>query len=363
MDAAPIEYIRSAPSEGSSVIRRSLAAYAGVALLVLAHTTAAVLLSFWVETDLNLLLLASFASVAAIAIPVAALCVLTFEAARAVLHSGMTKHARREFLTRARLHFGDWDRVAGGLIAVALVSVCIGSFSFIKDSIPDIRPFGWDAAFFQADRWLFMGTDPWRASFAVFGSPAATAGLDLVYGLWFLVMYGTVIAMAFGRFSREIRHAFLYAFVLAWIVGGNLLAIAFSSAGPVYFSRLGLGSAYDQQFTLLKDFAQAHPIRALDIQNDLWNWYLDGSGIASGISAMPSMHVAISVLIAILAFRINRAFGAVMTIFAILIAIGSVHLGWHYFVDSLLATVLAVGCWYAGSLLAQLDLKRPIQGK
>jgi hypothetical protein len=363
MSVAPIEYIDSASSEGNSAIRRSLATHAGIGVLVLTHAIAAFLLSFWVETELNLLFLVSFASVAAITIPAAALCVAIFEAASVMLCSGPRKADPREFLKSLRVRLGNRDRVVGGLLAMTLMSLCIGSFSFIKDSIPDISPFGWDRAFFEADRWLFMGIDPWQASFAIFGSPAATAGLDLAYGLWFLVMYGTVIAMAFGRVSQELRYAFLYAFVLAWIVGGNLLAMLLSSAGPVYFSRLGLGGVYDQQFALLNEFAQVQPIRALDIQNDLWSWYLDGSGIASGISAMPSMHVGISVLLAMLAWRINRAIGAVMTIFAMLISIGSVHLGWHYFVDGLLGSVVAVGCWYAGSLLAQIDLRRSIHQK
>jgi membrane-associated phospholipid phosphatase len=76
-------------------------------------------------------------------------------------------------------------------------------------------------------------------------------------------------------------------------------------------------------------------------------------GVLAGISAMPSMHVATSVLMALYAARHARWAGWIMWIFAGLIQIGSVHLGWHYAVDGYLGGIVALAAWRAGLWLAE----------
>jgi hypothetical protein len=66
---------------------------------------------------------------------------------------------------------------------------------------------------------------------------------------------------------------------------------------------------------------------------------------AGGISAMPSLHVALAVLFACAGFACHRAAGWAMTAFAFVIWFGSVHLGWHYAVDGLIGGALAVVLW------------------
>ena len=90
---------------------------------------------------------------------------------------------------------------------------------------------------------------------------------------------------------------------------------------------------------------------ALEVQEALWQAYLANGGNAA-ISAMPSMHVATSVLMAFYAFRHSKALGWLMSIFAFLIMVGSVHLGWHYAVDGYLGALIAWACWWAGLRLA-----------
>ncbi|MBW2186739.1 MAG: phosphatase PAP2 family protein [Deltaproteobacteria bacterium] len=57
---------------------------------------------------------------------------------------------------------------------------------------------------------------------------------------------------------------------------------------------------------------------------------------------MPSMHVATSTLFALLGWRSNRALGIILTIFLVIIMIGSIHLGWHYAIDGYVAII---GTW------------------
>jgi membrane-associated phospholipid phosphatase len=67
----------------------------------------------------------------------------------------------------------------------------------------------------------------------------------------------------------------------------------------------------------------------------------------SGISAMPSLHVATSLSFAILGWKTSRLVGVLLGMFAAIILIGSVHLGWHYAVDGYLSIALTGLIWWA----------------
>ena len=68
---------------------------------------------------------------------------------------------------------------------------------------------------------------------------------------------------------------------------------------------------------------------------------------AGEISAMPSMHNASALLFALAGYQVNRFWGWVLTVHATLIFIGSIHLAWHYAVDSYFAWGLTLVIWFA----------------
>ena len=72
-----------------------------------------------------------------------------------------------------------------------------------------------------------------------------------------------------------------------------------------------------------------------------------------GISAMPSLHNAIAVLYALIAFRIGKAIGIFMSLYAAIIFVGSVHLGWHYAVDGIIAAIAMYAIWKAVDIYCQ----------
>jgi len=82
----------------------------------------------------------------------------------------------------------------------------------------------------------------------------------------------------------------------------------------------------------------------VSVQEMLWRNYMRaGYMTAGGISAMPSMHVACTALIAASMWTYGlvwRVFGA---LFLALIMLGSVHLGWHYAVDAYVGVGVAIG--------------------
>lgn len=250
-----------------------------------------------------------------------------------------------------RAMLSDRDRVYDALIAFLAITLMVATFAVVKDMISLVQPFSWDPAFAALDRALHGGVDPWRLLWPVFGTPWVTMAINVAYHAWFVVLYFMVALAVFDRSDLHRRMTFLVAFALVWIVGGNLLAIAFSSAGPVYYEAMGFGDTFVPQMERLYAMGETVPLWALDLQETLlYNYQTEGP--VRGISAMPSMHVANAVLIALFGFAYARWLGWVLSAFALLTMIGSVHLAWHYAVDGYLGAILAVACWYGAKWLA-----------
>jgi hypothetical protein len=65
---------------------------------------------------------------------------------------------------------------------------------------------------------------------------------------------------------------------------------------------------------------------------------------------MPSLHNAMAVLFACAAYQADRRIGRLFAGYALLIWIGSIHLGWHYAVDGIVAAALTVAIWKLAGL-------------
>ncbi len=240
--------------------------------------------------------------------------------------------------------FAERDRLFTGTYNLLLVAFFIGSFGFQKELVAVFQTFGWDAAFAELDRILHFGRDPYVWLLPLTGSPLVTTVLNGAYHAWFFLIYFVTFVACFAPRGHVASRAYLIAFVLTFAIGGNVMAMVFSSAGPVYFERLGLGGDFVPLMELLYRNAEVSPVWALDVQEGLWDAYVN-DGVLAGISAMPSMHVATSVLMACFAGSYARWAGWVMWIFAAMIMVGSVHLGWHYAADGYAGGLIAVICW------------------
>ncbi|HVI91158.1 MAG TPA: phosphatase PAP2 family protein [Dongiaceae bacterium] len=243
--------------------------------------------------------------------------------------------------------------LANGIAGLAVMLPFLNSYMFVKATIPAIVPFKWDAVFARADRVLHLGRPPFAWIYAIHWPSWAVTVVNFFYHAWFFVLFGTLFATVFSRARRELRLTFLYAFLLTWAVGGNLLALLFSSAGPVYVERLGFGNEFQPLVQLLVDAAKSSPVWALDLQDMLWQGYVASDGRWGGISAMPSMHVASAVLFALLGFGINRSLGYILAAFAVMIMLGSVALGWHYAIDGYVGALVATANWFLATRLSR----------
>jgi hypothetical protein len=257
----------------------------------------------------------------------------------------------RDFGMAVYSAFVSNDRPGNIVHSVVTITPLMISFSALKEVIPLIRPFAWDRTFEQWDRALGLGHMPWELLQPLLGYPVVTWIISWVYTAWFMVMFGTLVWQAFFAPGGLLRTQFLLAFALSWFFVGNVLAVIFSSAGPCYFGFLYTPDPYAAQMEYLRAVNERWPLAAIEIQDRLWSSYATTHGANIGISAMPSMHIEIAVLMAFVAWHTRRWLGIAYTAFATVVVIGSVHLAWHYAVDGVAGIALAIMIWRLAGLI------------
>jgi len=253
------------------------------------------------------------------------------------------------------------ERICGGLIVFGVFPIIVSVYSSLKMMIPDIQPFCCEQTFEMYDRQLHFGIAPWRLLHPFMAHPIVSCFFNFLYNLWFFVLYGVLFWQAFSVTNKPARMQFLICFVLLWGIVGGPLAMAWSSAGPVYYERV-TQSAEDPYAPLMEYLYEANesvPLWSLAVQEELWDDYqVRGNLLGGGISAMPSMHVASSILFALVGYGFSRRLGRLMAMYAFLIWLGSIHLGWHYAVDGYVSLCLTLALWWAsGVVVRRLNFK------
>jgi len=216
------------------------------------------------------------------------------------------------------------------------------SFTALKSAIPRITPFYFDQYLASFDRWIHFGVDPWRIVHFL-GLFEQSAVFDFVYfRAW---LFATTIMLLyiiyFDQDSRR-RARYLFLYVFTWILLGNILAVIFSSAGPIYVERLTGDPAFrDLTSSLIASGYGDSSFFA--IQNRLWGDFSAGKQqLGSGISAFPSVHVGIASVVALYLSERSKWLIAPGAGFVVLILAGSVFCGWHYAVDGYVSIVIVI---------------------
>ncbi|MCF8709398.1 phosphatase PAP2 family protein [Rhizorhapis sp. SPR117] len=249
-------------------------------------------------------------------------------------------------------------RAAPLLLATA---VFMPAFSGIKASIPYMNAFTWDPAFTRWDS-MIHGGDAWKLLYPILQSPFATFLISMAYQSWLLLVCLGVPLIILWHEGGRLRAQFLLSYFLSWLILGTVSALAFASVGPCFVDYF-YGSAHFQPLMdRLVEIDRHYPLLALDVQNELIAWQQQNStGLGRGISAMPSMHVSIATLFAILGWQVSKSAGLALTAFLLVIQTGSVLLGYHYAIDGYVSAVgTLIIWWFCGKMVAVSDeLRRP----
>lgn len=239
-------------------------------------------------------------------------------------------------------------RIAEALVVLALVTPFQSTFNSLKQALPRFVPYAWDLRLAALDRALHGGVEPWRLLAWAVRRPTLLRLLDLVYVLWFPLLVGVIVWCGWSVRLR-LRRRLLASSFLAFVLVGTVGAFALSSAGPCYYGRLVPGP--DPFAELVGSLERRVDVEgmllfAVDNQRGLWEARQAGRSLPfGGISAMPSMHVAIVVLIALAAGAVGHRAGAVAWLFAVVTFAASIGLGWHYAVDGYAGGLAAWAIW------------------
>lgn len=276
-----------------------------------------------------------------------------------------TPHPIQVYLKAIVGFFNPLSKAISFTLLVLSLNLIFSCYTYLKSIIPDINPFQYDLLFYEIDRLLHFGHNPWELTHALFSSAYSTFVINFLYHLWFLLMWGAALYALVRRDLPLLRLQYMFTFLSSWLFVGGIGATLLSSAGPCYTFLLDFQST--QYLPLMERLAEQSltlekmgmpPVWALDVQDMLWLQYSSReSGVGTGISAMPSMHVSIAVLMALGARQYNKKLGVVMWLYAIAIQVGSVHLAWHYAIDGYLSALLTMILWkLSGKLVRKLEL-------
>ena len=260
-------------------------------------------------------------------------------------------------VARAIVEFGDrrfsirhWLAALPGAVTVALVTpVFLVAFSSWKQGLVRLVPFDWDPSLHVWSVALH-GRPEWQWFWWVYDNPAVLRAVDFLYGPgWAFGLLATLLGVAWSD-RREFRSRFLLVMVLIWIVLGSGMAAMAGSGGPVFYHLFvsGISPYQDLVSELSRHDGLINPRLAEELESSFRSqeWRL-----FSGISAMPSLHVAQAMLTGLLChtFRVTwlRVTGWA---YVGVILVGSVVLGWHYALDGYVSMALTLVIWRASGL-------------
>ena len=238
--------------------------------------------------------------------------------------------------------------ILGPLPVLVYVFTLMRMFKSFKPHIPDLVPFSWDPLFRNWDQVLLLGWDGWEITHAILPWHYGTVVVDAVYFMWFFVIMSMCFSAGFRPLTSRLRLTCLMSFALNWMIAGSVLAVAFSSVGPIYYDKLLGDPAFLPMIERLLAANEISPlatVRGIDL---LWNGYIQVEGWPRfGISAFPSMHVCIAMQVYLYCRASGRGWGWLGLAFVGFTLFGSVHLGWHWLVDGLASILISWLVWKA----------------
>lgn len=278
------------------------------------------------------------------------------DSAGGFLRRWKTASGQLDVVTRSYLEGKRW-----AYACVAFLSMSADNFFFVSKSLINVvNPYvqaGWDPVFAAWDKALHVGYYPHEFIIPAANMIGAGRILDAAYAFWLLIMLFVTGYTMFVETDLFRRLRFLWTYLLSWILLGTVGATVFSSVGPIFFHDF-----YPQLPDIYADIP-----RNLDAMNSegfmfaaktrqlLLGWAQnDRIFDPNALSAMPSMHLAVSWIMVLYARSLGRMPFMLAVPFFALMYLGSIYLGFHYAVDAYVSVaVTSLIWWIAGKRLAR----------
>jgi membrane-associated phospholipid phosphatase len=265
-----------------------------------------------------------------------------------------------------RRAFSPWRlaHLFSGMALLMALMIFQGTFTSIKNVLPIMRGgFLYDRLLADLDAQLSLGTDPWQLLYSYLQHEAVLKVIDWNYSvLWFVVNFGLLFYVVTSPRAVFVRVRYVMMFMIVWVVCGNIFAGIFISGGPAFYGSItGDGHRFAGQLGFLASNEWASG--AVKFQNYLWSLHQRGtSGLGSGISAFPSVHVGLVAMNAFFAAEISHRLGVAAFCYAAFVIASSVYLGWHYAVDGYASLAVVGLCHFGVKWLMQPRRKRAWAG-
>jgi membrane-associated phospholipid phosphatase len=245
--------------------------------------------------------------------------------------------------------------VAGTLLMLVLLLLFEAMYISVKTTF-SAGGFPFDPLIADIDRALHFGRAPghWLSFLRV---DWLLRVVEFNYdAIWFPFWLWTLYWFCVTPRAEALRVRFVLTFTLAWALVGNVVAGMAVTAGPALY---GLATGNHKRFAPLNDFLQSTPNTTEATQAYLWAMHEAGTGgLGSGISAFPSMHVAVTTVCALFLSELDKRLRIPAWSYVAIICVSSVYLGWHYAVDGYAAILLTVGIYWAVRAAPQLGRLR-----
>lgn len=219
--------------------------------------------------------------------------------------------------------------LASTAVTLAMIVLFMGSFTTFKTLMPILAGgFSYDRIQADIDLFLHGGINPGVALASLFSNPLLLKALHWNYTVpWMALTFVPIFFIVLD--APRLRLRYCLSFVLVWTLIGNVLALAFLSAGPIFYADItGDAVRFHTQMQII-DAVQEPAFRSY-----LWEAFITGSvGLGTGISAFPSVHVAVATMNALFLYEYNRLAGLAGFVYVTVILVSSILLGWHYAID------------------------------
>ncbi len=229
----------------------------------------------------------------------------------------------------AGLALRHWRPLVVVTVGTGLAGLNMVTFMWTKPLLNFLVPF-WADPLLADLRALFLGNDPWKFLGWLNSMPMAI----FYHRAWFGLMIVTLMLVLSKPASSE-KSALMLTYFLLWSVAGPLIHVLLPAGGPIFYEQLGHGDRFAGIIV---------PGEVAKMSAFLWTVYSSGEQFApgSGISAMPSLHIATTAWMVMALWVLERRWAAPMVAAGLLIFLLSISLGWHYAADGIVGAAVTL---------------------